>query len=723
MRALEPTDTGYAINPDDGVRSAYEIFGPSDAKRTIVLLPTWSIVHSRRWKMQVPYFARQGFRVVTFDGRGNGRSDRPTDGYSTTHFARDILAVLDELRIDCAALVAVSAGARWGIQFAAEHPERVSHLVMIAPSARLGGEARVNLERFFAEPPDTEGWNKYNAWHWQRGYRDYLEWFFANVYSEPHSTKGIDDCIGWGLETSPDVLIPTIAESADPQLAAAAAAVRCPTLVIHGDQDQIVPAALGRAVHEAITSSKFVLLEGSGHVPDSRDPARVNLLIHDFLGRDAPAERSWRRAMTRPKRALFVSSPIGLGHAQRDLAIANELRSIVPNLEIDWLAQHPVTALLAANGERIHPLSAQLAGESAHFESEMAGEHDLHAFYALRNMDEILYANFTVFHDAVRHTAYDLWYADEAWEVDYYLHENPELKTAPFVWMSDFVGYLPATDDEREVFLIADYNTEMIEHVERFPSVRDRSLFIGDREDIVPDRFGPGLPLIAEWTAQHFDFTGYVRYFDPPAPGERAGERERFGFAPDERVAVAAVGGTGVGASLLRRIVDAFPAARELVPDLRLVVVAGPRIDASGFPPYPGIDYLGYVHNLYEMLAAADVALVHGGLSTTMELVAARRPFLYFPLLRHFEQQRHVAFRLERYGVPAWARVQYDDASPDRIARGIERALSEPVAYRLVEPGAARRAAERIAELLGVFVERDGQGDSRDARAVSRSTS
>ena len=207
--------------------------------------------------------------------------------------------------------------------------------------------------------------------------------------------------------------------------------------------------------------------------------------------------------MRRPKRALYLSSPIGLGHARRDLAIARELRRQVPGLEIDWLAQDPVTRVLEAEGERIHPASAWLANESAHIERESA-EHDLHAFQAIRRMDEILIANFMVFHDVVREQPYDLWVGDEAWELDYFLHENPEEKRAAYVWLTDFVGWLPMPDGgEREAFLTADYNAEMIEHIDRFPRLRDRAVFVGNPDDIVPDRFGPGLPAIRDWVEGH----------------------------------------------------------------------------------------------------------------------------------------------------------------------------------------------------------------------------
>ena len=148
---------------------------------------------------------------------------------------------------------------------------------------------------------------------------------------------------------------------------------------------------------------------------------------------------------SRRKRALYVSSPIGLGHAQRDAAIADELRKLHPDLEIDWLAQHPVTQVLEERGERIHPASSFLANESTHIESEFA-EHDLHCFRAIRRMDEILLSNFMVFHDLVRDEDYDVWIGDEAWELDYYLHENPEQKRAAYAWLTDFVGWLPMPD-------------------------------------------------------------------------------------------------------------------------------------------------------------------------------------------------------------------------------------------------------------------------------------
>ena len=113
-----------------------------------------------------------------------------------------------------------------------------------------------------------------------------------------------------------------------------------------------------------------------------------------------------------------------------DIAITRELRKLHPDLQVDWLAQDPVTRLLEASGEQIHPLSSRLASETRHIELESSGEHDLHAFQAIRRMDEVLIANFMIFQEAVEEGGYDLVIADEAWDIDHHWHEHPELKKA-----------------------------------------------------------------------------------------------------------------------------------------------------------------------------------------------------------------------------------------------------------------------------------------------------
>jgi pimeloyl-ACP methyl ester carboxylesterase/predicted glycosyltransferase len=697
-RARYPDDDGYVER--DGVRIFYEVYGEGD--NTVLFLPTWSIIHSRTWKMQIPYFARH-FRVVTFDGRGNGKSGRPagTDAYAETEFAADALAVMDATATDKAVLVAFSRGSQRALLLAAHHPERVSGVAFIGPAVPLPPSLpRDEMRKQFDKKLDSdEGWAKFNRHYWLKDHRGFLEFFFSQVFNEPHSTKQIEDCVGWGLETTPETLIETqIAQGIESEedVRDLADKVRCPVIVIHGTDDALRSHESGAALAR-LTRGEFISLEGSGHAPHGRDPVKVNLILRDFVEPRRPVRR-WVRGKSRRRRALYISSPIGLGHAQRDVAIARELRKQVPDLEIDWLAQDPVTRVLEGEEEHIHPASKYLANESRHIESESA-EHDLHCFQAWRRMDEILLNNFMVFHDLVEEEHYDLWIGDEAWELDYYLHENPEQKRAAYAWLTDFVGWLPMQDGgERERYLTADYNAEMIEHIARFPQVRDRAVFVGNEQDVVSDRFGSDLPLIKDWTKDHYEFSGYVTGFDPSDFVDREAIRHELGYEPDEKVCIVTVGGSGVGGHLLRRVIDSFPEAKRLVPELRMVVVTGPRIDPRSLPQAEGLDVRTYVHNLYRYLAVCDLAVVQGGLTTSMELTANRRPFLYFPLRHHFEQNFHVRHRLDRYG--GGRRMDFDASTPEVIAAAIAEEIGHEVSYRPVETDGAARAAASIADLL-----------------------
>ena len=707
-RARYPDREGYAER--DGQRLFYEVYGDGD--ETIFFMPTWSIVHSRAWKMQVPYLSRH-FRVVTMDGLGNGKSDRCRDPerYRPSEFADDCVAVMDATATERAVLVGLSRGAQWLLETAAAHPDRVAGAVFLGPLFPYTRSHWTLLlhpamrKSFLRRMPAYRGWGRMNANHWREDYPEFVEWFTRRCLTEPHSTKGIEDAVGWGLDTDPETLIASGQGEIHRDRATLrelAGKLHCPALVIHGDHDKIAPLRDGRALARLAGGGADVeVVEGGGHAVYARKPVQVNLALRD-LAEDAfgrartPRDPTVHRPDGRP-RALFISSPIGLGHAQRDVAIARELRRRVPSLEIDWLAQDPVTRVLEGEGERIHPASAHLANESKHIESESA-EHDLHCFQAFRRMDEILAANFMVFHDVVRDERYDLWIGDEAWELDYYLHENPREKRVPFAWLTDFVGFLPMADGgEHEQFLTADYNADMVDHVADHPEVRDLALFVGNPDDIVPHRLGPDLPAVRDWTERHFDFTGYVTGFDPAALGDRSRLRAELGY-DDERVCIVTVGGSGVGAHLLHRVIDAFPQAKERVPELRMIVVAGPRIDPASLPDHDGLEVVAYVHNLYRHLAACDLAVVQGGLTTAMELTANKRPFIYFPLRHHFEQNLHVRHRLERYG--AGRRMDFDDSTPDQIAAAIGDEIGRDVGYRDVETDGAGRAAQRLAELL-----------------------
>ena len=246
--------------------------------------------------MQIPYLARH-CRVLTFDGRGNGRSDRPQEpaAYHEREFAADALAVMDATGTDRAVLVSLSLGAQRALLLAGEHPDRVDGAVFVCPAVPLGEPLRERTRFSWDEELDTdEGWAKYNRHYWLRDYRGFLEFFFEHMFNEPHSTKPIEDCVGWGLETTAETLVATQRGILDEAtIRDLCARVRCPVLVIQGTDDAITGAGRGIGL-AAETGGELVLLDGSGHGPHVRDPVKVNLLLRDFIA-PAPPPRTWVR--------------------------------------------------------------------------------------------------------------------------------------------------------------------------------------------------------------------------------------------------------------------------------------------------------------------------------------------------------------------------------------------------------------------------------------------
>jgi pimeloyl-ACP methyl ester carboxylesterase/predicted glycosyltransferase len=645
------------------------------------------------------------------DGRGNGLSDRPRgDGaYLPTEIADDVIAVLEAVSATKAVLVAHCHANYWTFMAAAARPDLISGVVAIAPGIPGLGDPNpdwIEVARHWDEDPDSpEGWLMCNPAYWRKGgYENWIRFWFDTLGVEPHSTKPVEDMVGWALETDPESMIQGDEEEAPgastEKSEELCRSLRCRVLVLHGSEDRCQMPSRGRRVSE-LTNGRFVLMKGVGHLAPGREPVLVNRHITSFVNslRGTPMQtRTWTRGSSRPRKALYVSSPIGLGHARRDVAIASELSQLNPDLQIEWLAQSPVTEVLEANNQTIHPASQWLASESEHWASEATG-HELNAFQALRRMDEILVANFMIFQEVVEDGAYDLVIADEAWDIDHFWHENPELKRGSHVWMTDFVGFLPMPDGgEREAYLTTDYNAEMIEHIARFPRIRDRSIFVGNPDDVIPASFGPGLPDIRQWTTEHFAFSGYVTGFTPPQEDDIAGIREELGYGDDERVCLVTVGGSGVGKALLEKVIQAFPYAVKEVPDLRMVVVAGPRIAPDSLPVPEGVEVVGYVDGLHRHLSVCDLAVVQGGLTTTMELVASRRPFVYFPLKNHFEQSQHVRYRLERHR--AGHRMEFEGSDPEDIASAMIAELTQEIDYLPVETDGAERAARLISDLI-----------------------
>jgi pimeloyl-ACP methyl ester carboxylesterase len=265
----------------------YEVYG--DAPTTFLLFPTSPISHSRIWKGQIPYLSRH-FRVVVFDPRGNGKSDRPANGeaYGWWEIVADGRAVLEAGGAQEALVGGVCDGGGWALMLAASDPPAVLGVVAISPFVPRLTPSHPNYRLFDARVPrdSYEGWAKCNIHYWRRDYRDFLEFFFSQQIPEPHSTKQIEDCVAWGLEGGAEALILADEEAPPPfadeeEARALVERVRCPVLVIHGELDNCQTRERATAVAE-LTGGTLVALEGAGHLPQARHPVKVNELMREF---------------------------------------------------------------------------------------------------------------------------------------------------------------------------------------------------------------------------------------------------------------------------------------------------------------------------------------------------------------------------------------------------------------------------------------------------------
>ena len=458
--------------------------------------------------------------------------------------------------------------------------------------------------------------------------------------------------------TRDDQALPTAADAE-----ATCRAVRCPVLVLHGDRgrDRASPPAVATRPLDRRGAG-----DGGGRRATRRrcasrcSPTCSIATFAESACRGRGRAAAWTPARNRRRRALFVCSPIGLGHVRRDLAIADELRAAAPRPG-DRLA-HPAAGHPGARGARRAgaPGVALLASETAHLESE-AGEHDLHVFRAVRRMDEILVANFMVFADLVerralrpvgrrrglgrRRTSCTTTPSSSA-------RRSPGSPTSSAGCRCRTAATTrprsPPTGTPSGSSAVAGY-----------PRLRDRSVFVGEPADVVDAPLGPGLPTAREWARERYAFAGYVAGCDAAGrPGRGCARRSATG--PTSGSAWSPSAGPGSGGTCCAGSAEAFRLAEKQVPGLRMVWSPGRGSTRRRCPCPTGVEVHGYLPDLHRHLAACDLAVVQGGLTTTMELVAARRPFLYVPLAHHFEQQVHVPHRLARYG--AGRRLDYADA-------------------------------------------------------------
>lgn len=392
-------------------------------------------------------------------------------------------------------------------------------------------------------------------------------------------------------------------------------------------------------------------------------------------------------------RLLYFSGSMGLGHVTRDTAIADKIRTIRPDVEIDWIATSPAREYLTERGERVLPVS-DIWGDPTGQAEVLAGEAGgLNLTTWVLGLRKGWTRTGQLSLALIETGGYDVAIGDEAYDLALALVKSTSPPRCPCFILFDFLGMDAMTRNPLERLVVIAFNRAW----SRESRGRYQPVFLGEIEDIPPLTFGPLLPDRRAWAERHALVVGHVLTFDPTEYLDRKAVRERLGYGPEPLV-LASTGGTAVGGELLQLCVEAFRYARQRIPELRMIAVCGPRLSLQDADIPEGVELRGYVPKLHEHFAACDLAIVQGGGTSLLELTVLARPFIYFPLANHFEQMIHVAWRQQRLG--AGLQLMRRETSASELGARIAAETGRDVHYRPLAVGGADRLAEVVCERL-----------------------
>jgi hypothetical protein len=364
---------------------------------------------------------------------------------------------------------------------------------------------------------------------------------------------------------------------------------------------------------------------------------------------------------------LFVSGSLGLGHVGRDIEVAGALRKLRPRIEISWMAESPASDVLEKAGEKLLPEASLLYQSNAVLEKS-AKEYKANLVQWAMNVRKGWAKNAEVYAKISEAYDFDLWVGDEPYDIMIGMVNDPHVKKCPFVVLYDFLGLDASTWNP--VDHVAAYMTNRIwlKFLRSKPPLADKSIFIGELEDVPDRKFGFLLPNRRSLAENMIDFVGYILPEDIGDYKCKAEARELLGYG-GEPIVLCSIGGTAAGKSLLDLCVKTYPLVKERSPDLKMILVCGPRVAPESIKAPEEVKVVGYLPKLYRHMGAADLCVVSGGGTITLELTALQRPFLYFPLEQHFEQEVEVANRCIRHR--AGVRMTCSKTTPELLAKTV----------------------------------------------------
>ncbi len=396
------------------------------------------------------------------------------------------------------------------------------------------------------------------------------------------------------------------------------------------------------------------------------------------------------------KKILYISWQGAMGHVPRDLAIAQEIRTQIPEAEISWMAPPLAGRLIEEAGEKLLPESARSA------DYNLAGLKVSRGFqfnllkYVLR-VRKKYGQNIRLFKEVIKKYPFDFVIGDESYELINGWMDIRPARPPHFFMIHDFIGLMPASGSLLEQTLIWLRNWKFwLKTYPRIPPEELTHLFVGEIDDVLDRSFGLILPNRRDWAKKWCQFLGYIVRFDPAEYADKAAIRKRLGYG-SEPLIICATGGTCIGQELLELCGLAYPILKQKMPNLRMVMICGEGYGRKP-PQIPvGLELHRYIPRLYEHFAASDLAIVVGGGTSTLELTALRKRFLYFPLKGQFDQQFFISDRLERH--KAGIKMDYDKTSPERLAEVVLANIGKEATW----PGIPTQGAKKAAQLVSQF--------------------
>ncbi|MFQ5895070.1 MAG: alpha/beta fold hydrolase [Nitrospinota bacterium] len=258
------------------IQLSYDDSNPTGYQPAVVFLHGVTL-NRGMWEPQ-QHSLRGRFRVIAYDLRGHGRSEKPRTGYGRAEEVRDLLALLDHLRLSRAALVGLGRGASIALDFALQHPDRTRALVLMAPP--------VDTERFV--PEMVAHWTRAVDTLRENGLRAAREfWLGLDLYApareKPEMARALEEMVG--LYTGPHWIDPD--PPSNPSLAEVAAELRRPALVLIGERDLQGFHNAADYLSEKLPQGEKRSIADAGHLVSLEAPEEVNRALGEFLAKSA----------------------------------------------------------------------------------------------------------------------------------------------------------------------------------------------------------------------------------------------------------------------------------------------------------------------------------------------------------------------------------------------------------------------------------------------------